>query len=360
MTWLMKSAGRLACLCGVGFLSGCDIPTDAPKLEQDWIFPLTETTVDVGQLLPPDVSLNQDSTAFTVAMDPIAFQEDLGSLCGVCSGLDGSTVPKPGFTGTFHKNVFLPDDVESAQVQAGRVVVEARNNLSFDPLRPPGGERGSLTLALRDGGPTGPVLRQIVVHGEDTSFGPGTTLTRELEYSGPVGPTLSATVTIDSPAGGLEPENWVLIDLDDGISVTLVPEVLEAASAVIDVGGNVLDFGTTDLDVGNISQEMVDRVASGSFELEIGNPWAAGGILKLTVTGPTMSDPVVLTASVPATSTSTVEVDLTQAELQAFLGEPGVVAVGQGTVSQDAGSVTLTPGQVMTVDTRLHLIILIG
>ena len=78
------------------------------------------------------------------------------------------------------------------------------------------------------------------------------------------------------------------------------------------------------------------------------------------IDGPTMGTPVVLIAQIPAAPTSTVEVAVSQAELQSFLGEPGVVLVGQGTVDQDAGTVTLAPGQTMTIEAKLDLAILIG
>jgi hypothetical protein len=347
-------------LLAAGFLSSCDIPTEAPQLEQDWLFPLTETSIHVGELLPADVGLTQDSSAFTVEVEPIVFEENLGTLCPECDGLDGLTVPKPAFTGEFAESVALPDEVISVQVQEGLVVVEAENQFSFDPLRPPGGERGSFILSLRDGGPTGPVLSQTTVDGQDTSFGPGESITRELEYTGAVGSTLWITLVVDSPAGGQEPGNWVLVDLDDAISVTATPEDIEAESAVIDVAGEVFAFGTTSLDVEDLSQDMVDNLVSGSLKLEVVNPWAVAGILNLTITGPTMAEPVVIIASVPATLTSMVQVELSQADLQSFLGEPNVVVVGQGTVDQGAGSVTLTPDQNMIIDTELALTILIG
>ena len=52
--------------------------------------------------------------------------------------------------------------------------------------------------------------------------------------------------------------------------------------------------------------------------------------------------------------------EFSQAELQAFLGEPNVVMIGQGTVNQDAGTATLAPGQVMTIDAKLDLLIVVG
>jgi hypothetical protein len=68
----------------------------------------------------------------------------------------------------------------------------------------------------------------------------------------------------------------------------------------------------------------------------------------------------VLIAAVPAAPVSTVEIELNVAELQAFLGEPGVVMTGQGTVAQDAGTATLAPRQIMLIDTKLDLVFLIG
>jgi hypothetical protein len=351
---------RISLLTAAVALSACDIPTDTPKLEQEWIVPLAETSIEVVEFLPDRVGLTTDESAFTVQVDPISFQDSLGALCERCQDLDGLTVPKPEFSGEFHESITLPEDVESAQVEEGKVSVVARNRFGFDPLRPPGGATGSFTLAIHDGGPTGPTLDEVVVDGEDTSFGPGAELSRDLEYSGPVGSTLTVTVHVDSPAGGPEPGNWVPIHLSDEIEVTVTPETIEASSAQISVAGEVFDLGVTGLNVEDVSKEMADRFQSGTLQLEIVNPWSVGAILNLTIIGPTMANPVILIAQVPASPTSVVEVPLSQAELRSFLGEPNVVLTGQGTVSQDAGSVTVTPGQTMAVNCRLDLVLLIG
>jgi len=360
MTWQIKKAGRITLLVGVGALGACDIPTGMPQIEQEWILPIMGTSIEVGEFLPDLVGLNEDSSAFTLQVEPILFQETLGVLCPGCDVLDGLTVPKPAFTGTFHESVSLPNDVESAQVQEGLVVVEAENRFGFDPLRPPGGETGSFTLALRDGGPNGPVLDEVLIDGETTSFGQNSTLSRQLEYSGPVESSVFVTVMVNSPAGGLEPGNWVPIGIDDEIRITATPEAVEASSAEISVAGEVFDLGVTSLNVEDISEDVVDRLQRGSIVLELVNPWSVGAVLTLTIQGPTMEAPVVLIAPVPPSPSSTVEVELSQAELRAFLGEPNVVMTGQGTVNQDAGTVTLTPGQVMTIDAKLDLVILIG
>ena len=355
-----RMGGRAALLTVVAVLSACDLPTDAPKLEQEWVFPVSETTIEVGEFLPSRVGLTADESAFTVEVDPIFFKESLGDLCADCAGLDGLTVPKPAFEEDFHEDISLPADVESVQVQEGRVSVKAQNRFSFDPLRPDGGDTGSFTLALRDGGPGGTILDEVEIDGADTSFGPGAELVRELEYSGPVGSRLTITVEVESPAGGPEPGNWVTIDLDDEIEVTVTPEEIEATSAEVSVSGEVFDLGTTELGLEDIGEGMVDNVTGGSIHLEITNPWSVGAVLNLTIAGPTMGTPVVLIAQIPAAPTSSVEIAVSQTELQSFLGEPGVVLFGQGTVDQGAGAVTLAPGQTMTINAKLDLAILIG
>jgi hypothetical protein len=293
-------------------------------------------------------------------VDPVVFQESLGSLCSVCQPLDGQNAPKPPFQGVFTETVSLPDEVETAEVRLGRVVVTAQHGLSFDPIRPPGGAPGVLTLSLRDGGPEGLTLAETVVNGTEQSFNPGEVLSRTLEYSGPVSSELWVVVNVDSPVGGLGVQDWVLVRLADQIQVTATPQVLEVISALVEVAGESFDLIQTSLDVEDLDEELVDRVVSGAFNLEIMNPWSLGASFTLTIDGPTMGSAITKVVTVPATAASSVRVEFTQAELQAFLGEPNISMTGQGTVAQNAPPVTLTPTQTLTVDTRLDLVILIG
>lgn len=341
-------------------LSACDLPTDSPQWEQRWIVPGDETSLSVEELLPEDVQLTPDRSAFTVQVDPVDFQESLGGLCPACQPLNGQTTPKPPFQGDFNELVSLPDEVESAEVRAGQVVIVSQHDLSFDPIRPPGGATGSISISLRDGAPDGPELDGTVVNGAETSFGPGEVLSRTLSYSGPVGPELWVTVSVDSPAGGLGAQDWILIGLAQQIQVTANPQILEVTSASVVVAGQTFDLVETTLDVEDLDEELVDHVVSGAFILDIVNPWSLGASFTLTIDGPTLGAPIAKVVTVPATPTSTVRVDFSQAELRAFLGEPNLTMTGQGTVAPDAGAVNLEPAQTLTVDTRLDLVILIG
>ena len=343
-----------------GSIGGCDIPTEAPILEQRWILPAEEMVMEVDELLPADVSVIPGGSAFTVHTDPVTFQETLGGLCPACAPFHGQTTPKPAFESEFSENVSLPDDVEAAEISEGRVVVVAHNGLTFDPLQPQGGNPGSISIALRDGGVGGPILAEVLVEGATTSFDPGTTLSRTLEYSGPVTAELWVVTTIDSPAGGLDPGDWVLVRLTDEIQVTATPQTLEATSAVVSVAGETFELIDTDLDVEDLDDEIVDRIQSGAAIMEVSNPWAIGASLTLTVDGPTMATPVVKVVAVPASPSSTVRVEFSQAELKSFLGQSDITMSGDGTVAPEAGFVTVSPDQILLIDTELDLTIRIG
>gem|GEM_PF-629516 len=338
----------------------CDLPTEVPQWDQRWIIPADRTTVGVEELLPDDVRLTSDRSAFTVEVEPISFRESLGNLCPACAPLDGLLAPKPAFQDDFHESVELPKDVEGAEVRRGQVVVLAQNGLSFDPLRPPGGNPGTVTLSLRDGGPAGPLLAQVLVDGATTSFSPGAFLTRVLEYSGPLGTPLTVTVGVNSPAGGTSPSDRVMVRLSDQIQVSATPQDLEVTSAVVRVDGRSFDLIDTELDVQDLDEGFVERVQSGAFLMEIDNPWSLGANLELTLRGPTLGSPIVKNLSVPAAPSSSVRVEFTRDELQSFLGQPGVTLTGGGTVAPGTGAVSVTPHQSLTVETRLDLVLRVG
>jgi hypothetical protein len=360
MTSLNDATKGIRLLVAVGVLAACDIPTDNPKLEQKWTFPLSELEVGVAELLPDGVELTTDSSAFLVTIDGIEFHDSLGGLCAQCEGLDGLTVPKPYFDGSFSETFPFPEDVESAVIDEGVVEVVAENGFGFDPLRPPGGETGSVTLELRDGGPMGPVLDQVVIDGDNTGFGPGTSLTRELEYSGPVSSSLAVTMTVVSPVGGPEPGNWVPIELSDQVRVEVNPSPVEVSSAEIHVDNQVFLLPDTDLDVEDVQQSLVDRIQTGSLHVSVVNPWSVGATLTLEIDGPSIAEPLVYVTRLPASPSATVEVEFSQEDLQTFLGQADVVIGGQGTVEQGTGTVTLLPTQIMAMETTLDLTLVIG
>ena len=340
----------LALLVG---LAACDVPTELPEWDQRWIVPADETTVQVEELLPDGVTAPPGSGTFSVDVEPVSFQESLGDLCAVCGPLNGQVVPKPAFEGSFLESASFPEDVLESQVAEGRARIVATNGFSFDPLRPGDGATGTITLSLYEGGTGGRLLDRVVLDGAAESLSPGTSLTQDLEFSGTVRTPLVADVAVSSPAG-----DPVTMDVSEMLTVEASVLILEISSALVDVAGRELTLDETDLEVEDLDETVVDRVQSGAFNLEVGNPWSIGATFSVTIQGP--GPTVAKEFSIPAGPTSSVRVEFTQSELRSFLGEPNVFLRGTGVVAGGGGPVTLAPGEELSLDTELDLVIRVG
>ena len=87
----LERAGLLIVLAA---LSGCDIPTELPIFNVQWEFPVQEVSISVEQLLPTNVIVAGGNFQVT---PNVVLSETLGSLCAVCVGSGGVSVPKPAF-----------------------------------------------------------------------------------------------------------------------------------------------------------------------------------------------------------------------------------------------------------------------
>jgi hypothetical protein len=331
-------------------VSACDVPTAAPEWDTRWIVPAEETTVEVSEFLPDDVTLATGGSAFSIQVDPISFTESLGDLCPTCVNGSGTS---PGFLGTFEESVSLPSDVSSATVSAGSITVEAFNGFTFDPIRV-GGSTGTITMTLYDGTAAGSVLDQIVVNGATEAFTPGSTLTKTLTISSAtVGNTLTVEMVVNSPSGS------VTVNTSETLQITATPSDILVSSATVNVAGQEVSFDPEPLDVEDIDEEVVDHVRSGAFEFEIDNPFGIAVAFTITIRGNGFSD-IVKTMNVTGAATDLVRIEFTQDELRSFLGQANVTLSGEGTVSGSAGTITVTPDQVLTIDSKLDIVLIIG
>jgi hypothetical protein len=114
----------------------------------------------------------------------------------------------------------------------------------------------------------------------------------------------------------------------------------------------------TDLGLEDVDADLVERVMSGALELEIQNPWSIGASFSLTIRSPTVN--ITKDFTLAAEGTSTARVEFSQAELRSILGQPNVVLGGYGFVDPSAGSVTLTPDQVLILNSKLDLVVRLG
>src|SRR3989304_1201244 len=149
----MKSLRAALTLAGLAALAACDVPTEAPIVEQRWILPVDNTTISVSELLPTGVTVSGNNFAVTVG----AFNtsKSLGDLCPGCAPLNGLTAPVPAFDGTFTLSRAPPADVASATVVSGSALIAVQNGFGFDPLA-----GGGTTAVTPPDGPGGEQVGQ--------------------------------------------------------------------------------------------------------------------------------------------------------------------------------------------------------
>ena len=356
----LRPEGRFRCrqlvagAAAVAALAGCDIPTEPPQVETRWIVPAEETRFGVAELLPGDVSLTADSTAFVVNFDPVSFSATLGDLCAACLIVDGQTVPKPAFIGSASSSLPLPAEVVAFQVIGGEVEIQITNGLNFDPIRPADGVFGSLSIAITDES-DGEVIGSGFIEGAAQGFPPGSTLltTVQLEAASVEG-DIGSTVTVDSPTG-----DPVTIDASLPVSFVATPQNVRVGSVEIDVASQSVTLDPVSLDVGAVDTTVVNRVVSGDFVIDVTNPFAVAADFGLTISGPTIAT-IQKSASIGSDPESSVTLSFTGEEIRSFLGEPDVVLSGGAVVDASAGSVTVSPGEELVLNASLDLVLRIG
>lgn len=322
-------------------LAGCDIPTDVPMVEQRWVLPMDNTSVPVSQFLPDGVSDAGD--LFVVKIDPFSSEATLGELCTSCVN---GTATLPPFQGSFGASQAFPPDVSSVVLAGGAIVIAVRNGFSFDPIA--GG--GNVLITLTDG-PGGRALGQATI---STAMAPGSTVVRGVTLvSGPVSPTLMATVAVTSLGG-----QTATINISDRLTVDVNPTSVQVSSATVDVAGKQVEFEPVSLDVADIDDTISDRIEAGTILLEISNPFGVPVSATLVIDYPGGS--LSKTLNIDGAAVSTASIAYTGDEFRLFLGQEGVTLSGSGTVSASAPPFNIRPGEELLLDATLDLTLIIG
>ena len=334
--------------------AGCDIPTEPPILETSWSAPIESTQFGVDDLLPASVTLTADTSAFTVSFAPVFFSASLADVCPPCALANGLTVPKPAFADSIGDSVDLPARVASATVEGGSIRVEVTNGLNFDPIRPAAGAFGSLTVVLTDGA-DGDMLGSGVVSGVATSFAPSSTVTMVIPLqASEVDGSIDAAVLIDSPAG-----DPVTVDSSLRISVVASVDQLRVTEVAVDVSGEAVSLDPSTFDLGDVGEELFDRVIAGSLRLDVLNPFGVGADFQLTIDGSTFPT-IQHQPSIVGAAEESVRIDFSSQEIQGILAAPSVSLSGGGTVDPAAGIVRVRPGQELEVEATLDFELRIG
>ena len=348
----LERAGLLIVLAA---LSACDIPTEVPAFDVRWVFSVLGYTIAVDQLLPATGVTIADGN-FLVGTDTVILNETLGSLCPACIA-SVPPLPKPLFSQVFNQTGNLATDVVSVQLVSGSISLAIQNNLGFDPIRPAAAAPGTMVIALYDVNAGGRVLVLDTLDGsvltDSVPNGALTTVLLNL-VPGTVSSTIYVEVDLFSPAGDPVPS-----DLTATLDITLVVGPVSVSSATLDVDGRAVTLDPTGLGVEDIDSDVTERILSGAIILAIENPFGVGVDVVFDISGPGFTT-LQRALNISSAPTSTVTVSYTGAEFRKFLGQPGVQASGNGTVSAPGGPVTVTPTQELVVEADLDLTVTIG
>jgi hypothetical protein len=336
-----KHTGRhLLLVCGILGAAACDLPSEVPAWETVWELPGEETRLGVDAFLPAGVTMEGD-TLFRFTPAPLVIRAALSDLCPPCALLGGIVLPKPTIRAGFSDHGDLPDGVLGATLRDGSVVLRVRNGLGFDPLRPGGSARGTLTLTLRSA-PDGRVVGRAVVSGVDRALPPGGSLQQAVTLiPGPVGARVLGEVFLDSPSG-----SPARISGTDFLQVDVIPGVLRVAEALVEVGGQGVDLDPIDLDLAGVDDEILDRATGGRLRLWVDNPFGAAADLSVQVQAGT--DLPVTKALRVQEGRSTPSLEYSAGELRHFLGREGARFTATGFVDPAAEPVLLVPGTAVT------------
>ncbi len=328
--------------------AACDLPTEAPIIEQRWVLPVEETFIGVADLLPANVA--EQGSAFRVTLDPATTTTALGEACAACLTLNGQTAPKPSFSTNLVLNQALPARVMGVELQNTEIPIVIDNGFGFDPLRP-GGANGSLSITVRNGA-GGAVLGSLALSGASVSVPAGSSLTRSIALNGTATTAFRVEVALSSPQGSA-----TRIDTSQIFTVRTILTTINVSSVSATVVGEGLAIDAVSLDTEDLDQTVVERIVEGGIRLEVVNPFgvAATGQITIDYTDGRVAKDLSISAG-----SSTQTVSFTGAELQSFLGVDGATLTGALTVSDNPAVATLTPGQTITIRSLIDVTLRIG
>lgn len=349
-----RVAAKTAVLLGMVGATACEYPTALPIVESRWVVPIEDTRFGVGDLLPGQVSITPDGTAFLIDFDPVSFQSSLADICGACAAADGFTVPKPAFSGDIVSGIDFPAQVSSVTIVDGSIQVDITNGLNFDPLNPGGATTGDFVITITDDADDD-VVASTTVDGSTNPFPQGTTLNLVLPLQAvTVEGNIVATITLTSPAG-----DPVTVDSNLQIAVDATVSNVRVSDVSVDVSNEAVTLDPVSLDLDEVGEEFGERVLSGAFLVDVENPFGVGASVQFTIDGPTIA-PIQKSVQLDGSATSSERVDFTMAEIQSILGQPSLMLTGGATVSPGAGIVSVQPGQELVFEASLDFILQVG
>lgn len=355
--------------------SACAFPTESPNWDMTWNLPVPDDngmSIGVKTFLPSGVDTvtpaGTSTRAFRANVSSVpAINRTLGVQCPTCPS---ATAPKPAFTAppaTSTISLTAGTALTSATLFTGsQVAVTLTNGFTFDPINPPGGSPGTLTLTVSNGATT---LGTLTLQGPAQTIPAGQSKLFTITLAGTFNTAQPLTIgmTMDSPAGAAG--SPVAMNPAQLFTAAAVPTI-NIASANVSIAAQTFPAGTpTPIDLAGTDSSIVNRIVNdtqnrGTMYLTLTNPLTIGADATITFRSPTGTPvaeaivPITKTLTVPAAanattaSVSTVAINLTGQELRRMFGRKIEAVFGGNT---KAGAATVTPAQKISVTSRIQV-----
>jgi hypothetical protein len=345
---MISRSGRvtasLVTIASVLSLAACDVPTGMPHWDTTWALPIETLELTAEDLLPADVMLTPDRSAFELQVAGTEFQKGLSEFCSACRLLDGLHAPKPAFKAELTSTISLPADLVSAQVTGGSVRIELFHDFGFDPIRPSAAARGSIEVLLTSGNDT---LAAGVIDGVVEPFPSGDRKVLQLPYlESTLRDSIRVVLIIDSPSG-----DPVLIDSSRRLMVTVAPSRMHISEARAHVQDLAIELEETTLDIVG-GEGLVNRIRSGALLLEIDNPFQVTGSLQIVLSAPGISVARQLPLGPGHTEN---RAEFGGNELRSILRDESATLSAFATVTAGGGPITIRPDHVLKAKSRFDL-----
>jgi hypothetical protein len=357
--------------------SACAFPTESPNWDMTWNLPVPDNngmSIGVATFLPSGVTVVNSGTpptpsAFSVAVSSIpGISRTLGTQCPTCPA---ATAPKPAFTAPTASttiNLSAGSSLSSATLFTGsQIVLTLTNGFGFDPINPPGGTPGTITLSVINGAAT---LGTLTLQGPANTIPSGATRQFTIALSGTINLAnpLEVRMTMDSPAGGTAAANWVTMAPGQTFGATAAATI-NISTATVSIAAQSLTASATPIDLSEMDSSIVNRIVDdnqnrGTMFLRVTNPFTVGANATITFRSPTGTPvsqqitPITKTVVIPAAANgttpniSTITVNLTGQELRRMFGRDLEAVFGGNTA---AGTITVTPSQQIAVTSRIQV-----
>jgi hypothetical protein len=305
--------------------------------------------MSVGILLPEPVGFTEDSAAFLLELDDAEVSAALGQLCGDdCLAVDGTTAPKPAFTGVVYDTADVDPHLTGFTADDGALRLALSHDFHFDPLRPGGAGTGRIEVTVRSDDVT---LGTALLDGDFVAFPADGSWTFSIPLAGVrIARRLEIEIRVESPAGPP-----AFIDADTRLRIEPTLESVTSPLATIRVDKEV-SVEEAQLDFADVDSTVVRHLRSGALRLRIRNPWPITGGLAVLIRTP---DGDILETLELRQGTFETRLALDEDEMESILGHLVTLDI-RGFASDTGAPFEVGPDERLVIFPRVEAVVRVG